>query len=57
MTRSSPAAYKVLIAVSSDKTGKSYKPGATITGADFPAAVIKNWLNSDPPVLAIKDGD
>lgn len=55
--RPSPSAYKVLIAVSSDKTGKSYKPGATITGADFPAAVIKNWLNSDPPVLAVKDGD
>lgn len=36
--------YKVLIEISSDATGKSFLPGQTITGDDFPSEVIENWL-------------
>jgi hypothetical protein len=47
--------YTIRIAVTNGATGKDYAPGDTITAADFPPAVIKNWLNLDPPVLEIKE--
>lgn len=48
--------YEVLIACRSDQTGKSYKPGDTVTVADFPAEVIANWQTITPPVLRVKKG-
>lgn len=44
--------YKVLIPCRSDKSGKVYKVGATVTEKDFPKHVIAAWLKQDPPVLA-----
>jgi hypothetical protein len=48
--------YRVLIAVTNDKTGKAYKPGATVTTDDFPQSVINGWLKDDPAVLEAIDG-
>lgn len=44
--------FKVLIAVSNDKTGKAWLPGQYVTYDDFPRVIIYEWLNSTPPVLA-----
>lgn len=46
-------AYKVLIPCRDDKTGKSYRPGDTVTADDFAQAVINAWLKNDPPVLEV----
>lgn len=45
--------YEVLIDCHNNKTGKDYKAGDIVTGADFPKAVIDNWLALDPPVLKV----
>jgi hypothetical protein len=45
--------YRVLIAVTNDKTGKSYRPGARVTADDFPQSVINGWLKDDPAVLEV----
>lgn len=47
--------YKVLIPCRSDKSGKEYKPGDTLTGKEFPKAVIENWLEIG--VLEVVNGD
>ena len=47
--------YEVLIACRSDKTGKEYDAGDTVTNADFSPDVIANWLEIDPPVLRVKE--
>lgn len=36
--------YTVLVGVSSDKQGKDYPIGSTITNKDFPKGVIAGWL-------------
>lgn len=46
--------YEVLIPCRNDATNKSYRPGDTVTTADFPAEVIANWQTIDPPVLRVK---
>jgi hypothetical protein len=49
--------YRVLIPCANDATGKRYDFGARVTDDDFPAAVIKDWLTADNPVLEeIKEG-
>lgn len=44
--------YTVLISCGDGK--KEYGPGDTVTDKDFKAAVIKNWLEIEPPVLKVK---
>jgi hypothetical protein len=46
--------YRALVALSSDKSGRTWKPGDTVSDDDFPAAVIKNWLLIG--ALEVKDG-
>ena len=49
--------YEVLVSCRRVSTKKSYKPGDIITGKDFPAAIIKEWLEQDQPVLKeVADG-
>jgi len=48
--------YKVLIPCRSDKSGKKYQPGDTLTGTEFPKEVIANWLEIGV-LEAVKDGD
>jgi len=38
--------YRVLIPVASDKSGKSWKVGGTVTAADFPKTIIADWLKN-----------
>lgn len=47
--------YTVLIACGNSATGKEYKPGDTVTNADFPQKAIDNWLAKVPPVLMEAD--
>jgi hypothetical protein len=47
--------YRVLIDCVNDATGKRYKPGAVVTTADFPQAVINAWVKNSPPVLEVID--
>jgi hypothetical protein len=46
--------YRALVSLSSDKTGKTWKPGDAVSADDFQAAVIKNWLAIG--ALEVKDG-
>jgi len=49
--------YEVLVSCRRVSTKKSYKPGDIITGKDFPAAIIKEWLEQAQPVLKeVADG-
>jgi len=34
----------VLVAVASDKSGKTWKEGDIVTADDFPKTIIANWL-------------
>lgn len=43
--------YIVLIPCRDDR--ESYAPGDIVTDADFPPEVIQNWLEIEPPVLAL----
>lgn len=48
--------YKVLIECYSAKHDTMYSPGEVVTGDDFPASVIANWLKIE--VLAeVKHGN
>lgn len=49
--------YEVLIPCSNDKTGKRYAAGDVVTHKDFDTAVIRNWLEIDPPVLRVRSAD
>lgn len=49
--------YEVLIEITNNRTGKTFKPGDTVTKDDFTAEVIANWLTINPPVLRIKQED
>lgn len=44
--------YLVLVPCRNDDTGVRFQPGETVTADEFPAAVIANWLQIEPPVLA-----
>lgn len=44
--------YRVLIECRNDKTGAAFVPGDIVTAADFPKAIIYEWLEMTPPVLA-----
>lgn len=46
--------YRVLIACGNGK--KEFEPGDVVTADDFPAAVIRNWLEITPPVLEAENG-
>ena len=39
------ARYKVLVGVESDKKGTRFEPGDFVTDDDFPAKIIKLWLD------------
>ena len=53
----SVAAYRVLIQCTNDKTGRTYEPGEIVTAADFPKAILYEWVQADPPVVAeVEDG-
>lgn len=47
-----PDKYRVLIRCKSGKSKKTYQPGEIVSNADFPQAVIDNWVSTVPPVLA-----
>lgn len=47
--------YIAQVDVSSDKTGKQFHPGDTVTSDDFPVKVIENWLGLG--VLVEKEAD
>lgn len=47
--------YVALIGCQNDATGARFGPGALVIDDDFPENVIANWLQSDPPVLAVKE--
>ena len=38
--------------VKSDKSGKTFKRGSTVTIKDFPKYILRNWAEKEPPVLA-----
>ena len=37
--------YKVMVGVESDKKGTRFEPGDFVTDDDFPAKIIKLWLD------------
>jgi len=39
------ASYKVVVGVESDKKGTRFEPGDFVTDDDFPAKIIKLWLD------------
>lgn len=43
--------YRVLIDIRDDESNRAWRPGQFVNEDDLPAAVIANWLKSDPPVL------
>lgn len=57
MSKSKSKAKKEYIAltnVTNGKTGVNFEAGDTVKDGDFTAAVIKNWLEIEPPVLEVK---
>jgi hypothetical protein len=36
--------YIAAVGLTDDKTGKRYKPGATVKDGDFPKYIIEDWL-------------
>lgn len=46
--------YVALTNLSNGATGREFETGDTVTDADFPAEVITNWLEIDPPALEVK---
>lgn len=53
--KKSDKTYRVLVGIANDTTGKRFKPGDTVTPADFSAAHIAEWLKTSPPVLIDND--
>ena len=44
MTKKKAESYKAVVGLQSDKKGTRFEPGDIVTDGDFPASVIKYWL-------------
>jgi hypothetical protein len=43
-SKSDEKEYTATVNLSNGATGKDYEPGDTVKAGDFPAAIIKGWL-------------
>ena len=46
--------YIALTNLSNGATGAEFKKGDTVKDGDFPASIIRGWLDRIPPVLEAK---
>jgi hypothetical protein len=46
--------YTALTNLINNKTGATFAPGDTVQDGDFPADIIKAWLDRNPPRLEVK---
>jgi hypothetical protein len=52
-SKSDEKEYTATVNLSNGATGKDYEPGDTVKAGDFPAAIIKGWLERGH--LEVKD--
>lgn len=49
--------FVALVALTSDRKEKQYQVGDVIVaGKDFPLAIVRNWLELNPPAIEPKGG-
>ena len=46
--------YTALTNLTNGATGVNFAPGDTVKDGDFPAAIIRAWLDRNPPHLEVK---